>query len=361
MNEYYTRLNYTTNSSSVSVPVAYTNYQGNNIFLMEDIGGTTDTRTMTLTSINITDYTSLSLKALVAAQHSGSAYETTKHISFYANIDGAGEVLIGSFRGKTGDSPVNEYLYKDDNLNGTIDAGENTVLTSSFTEYNFNVSGAGTSLVITIKCILSTANEEGAYDNLRVIAGGVLPVELTSFTAKPTNNTVQLSWRTATEVNNFGFEIERASTSLGMTWDKKGFIQGHGNSNSPKSYTFTDVPNGGTEFKYRLKQIDFDGKYEYSPEVTVNLEVPAIFSVKQNFPNPFNPTTKIEFAVPIDNNVEIKVFNVLGMEVVTLLNEHRQVGTHSIEFNASNLASGIYFYKITSGKFSEIKKMILLR
>ncbi|MFA6596938.1 MAG: T9SS type A sorting domain-containing protein [Ignavibacteriaceae bacterium] len=193
----------------------------------------------------------------------------------------------------------------------------------------------------------------------------VLPVELTSFNAIISKSTVELNWQTATEVNNYGFEVERAATSLVMKWEKICFIQGHGNSNSPKEYSYADKPDGGSRFKYRLKQIDTDGKYEYSPEVEVSFNVPSDFSVKQNFPNPFNPTTKIEFSIPSDDNVQIKVFNVLGMEVATLLDEHRQAGTYSVEFStiggASNLSSGVYFYRIVSGKYSQIKKMILLR
>jgi len=185
-----------------------------------------------------------------------------------------------------------------------------------------------------------------------------LPVELTSFSVSAIKNTINLNWQTATEVNNYGFEIERIKND---NWEIIGFVQGHGNSNTPKEYSFTDKPNGGSKFMYRLKQIDTDGKYEYSPKVEVNLNAPVEFSIKQNFPNPFNPTTKIEFSIPSDNNVEIKVFNVLGMEVATLLNEHRQAGMHSVEFNASNLSSGIYFYKVVIGNYFEIKKMILLR
>lgn len=200
----------------------------------------------------------------------------------------------------------------------------------------------------------------GSSEVLQITTTGTLPVELTLFTVALIGNNVTLNWQTATEVNNYGFDVERTLADK-IQWEKLSFVQGHGNSNSPKEYSFTDVPNSGTEFKYRLKQIDFDGKYEYSPEVVVNLEVPTNFSVKQNFPNPFNPTTKIEFTIPTDNNVEIKVFNVLGMEVAILLNEHRQAGIHNIEFNASNLSSGIYFYKVVSGNFSEIKKMVLLR
>lgn len=192
-----------------------------------------------------------------------------------------------------------------------------------------------------------------------LVYGGVLPVELTTFSAKISDSNVILNWQTATEVNNYGFDVERRSDN--EVWKKIGFVQGSGNSNSPKKYSYIDKPNAGSSFNYRLKQIDTDGKYVYSPEVEVKLEDPADFSVKQNFPNPFNPATMIEYSIPSDNNVEIKVFNVLGMEVATLLNENEQAGVHSVEFDASNLSSGIYFYKIVSGNYYEIKKMILLR
>lgn len=199
---------------------------------------------------------------------------------------------------------------------------------------------------------------------------GALPVELTSFIAKISENKVTLNWQTATEIDNYGFEVQRTSTTStpGQTsivsnkkWEKIGFIAGHGNSNSPKEYSFIDNDVTSGRYLYRLKQIDIDGQFEFSKIVEVNFNFPVDFSVKQNFPNPFNPTTKIEFSIPSDNNVEIKIFNVLGMEVATLLNENKQAGTHSIEFNASNLSSGIYYYKVVSGNYSEIKKMILLR
>ena len=200
-----------------------------------------------------------------------------------------------------------------------------------------------------------------AIDNFTFTDAGLLPIELTSFTFSVLNNgIINLNWQTATEVNNYGFEVERTSLHK-INWEKIGFVQGNGNSNSPKNYSFTDKPIGGSEFKYRLKQIDFDGQYEYSPEVVVKLETPANFSLKQNFPNPFNPTTKIEFSIPLDNYVEIKIYNSLGAEVATLLNENRLAGRYSVEFNAGNLSSGVYFYKIVSGNYMDIKKLILLK
>jgi hypothetical protein len=196
------------------------------------------------------------------------------------------------------------------------------------------------------------------------ITTGALPVELTSFTTSTANKKVTLNWQTATEVNNYGFDIERTVETLHATslqWSKIGFIQGNGNSNSPKNYSFTDIPTGGTEFKYRLKQIDLDGKYEYSDVVNVTLAAPANFAIEQNFPNPFNPTTSIQYQVSGTSNVTIKVYDVLGKDVATLVNETKTPGKYEVKFDGSTLSSGIYFYKLTAGDFIQTKKLILMK
>lgn len=199
-----------------------------------------------------------------------------------------------------------------------------------------------------------------------------LPVELSVFTASVKDNNVTLNWRTITEVDNYGFHIERAiinepspngSQEVKITdWLSLGFVAGAGYSNSPKTYSFTDKNVSGGTYYYRLKQIDNIGNYKYSDivEVTVNHHSLS-FELFQNYPNPFNPATKIMFNIPSEDQVEIKVFNALGLEIATLINEKMPGGAHSIEFNAENLSSGIYFYRIISGKYSETKKMILLR
>ena len=187
-----------------------------------------------------------------------------------------------------------------------------------------------------------------------------VPVELITFIANVADKNVKLNWATATEINNYGFEIERKANNS-SNWNKVGFVAGNGNSNNVHNYSFTDLPTGGTNFMYRLKQVDNNGDFEYSPEVNVVLEIPQVFTVKQNFPNPFNPTTNIEYSIPEDNNVQVKIYNAIGMEVTTILNEFQQAGVHNVTFNAANFSSGIYFYKITSGNYSQIKKMILLR
>jgi hypothetical protein len=201
------------------------------------------------------------------------------------------------------------------------------------------------------------------------ITSGVLPVELVSFTAKYAEGKVLLSWQTATEVNNYGFNIERAFAetkhSASLRWETIAFVNGHGNSNSPKNYSFTDAKPTSGKVHYRLKQIDFDGKYEYSNAVEVNIETPKEFKLSQNFPNPFNPTTTIKFSIP--GNAEtpymtsLRVFDMLGREVATLVNEQKAPGNYEVKFDGSKLTSGIYCYRLTVGNKAEIKKMLYLK
>lgn len=197
-----------------------------------------------------------------------------------------------------------------------------------------------------------------------------LPVELTSFSANSIEGSkVSLNWETATEVNNYGFEIERQSvTDLDKTsklsedcWTSIGFINGSGNSNSPKQYSFVDeLISGGSNFAYRLKQIDIDGKFEYSDVVEVKV-LPTNFVLQQNYPNPFNPETKISYSVPSTNLITLSVFDVLGREVVKLVNEIQEQGVYEAGFDASQFPSGIYFYSLQAGEFTMTKKMMLLK
>jgi hypothetical protein len=196
-----------------------------------------------------------------------------------------------------------------------------------------------------------------------------LPVELYSFAANSKSNEVELNWTTATEVKNYGFEVERIrNEELGIrNWEKVGFVQGHGNSNSPNEYSFTDKPLGGSEFKYRLKQIDFDGKYEYSKEVEIDLGMPTKFSLEQNYPNPFNPSTVIRYTLPFESNVKLIVYNFIGEVVKELVNETVSSGYQEVRFEAGKLSSGIYFYILYTtsldGKqnYQSVKKMALIK
>jgi hypothetical protein len=204
------------------------------------------------------------------------------------------------------------------------------------------------------------------FDELRYVIDNILPVELISFTGSGTSSGVKLNWKTATEVNNFGFDIERklianSGVKISSDWKTIGFVEGNGNSNSPKTYSFFDYSASGiSSLHYRLKQIDNDGHYEYSQTIEVEL-TPNQFELKQNYPNPFNPTTTIEYYIAESEFVNLSIFNSLGEEVKTLVNMVQAQGKYKIEFDGGNLTSGIYYYKISAGSNFDIKKLVLLK
>lgn len=188
-----------------------------------------------------------------------------------------------------------------------------------------------------------------------------LPVELTSFTATAAAGKVNLVWTTATEINNSGFEIERSYD--GESYYAVGFVKGNGTTTEPKSYSFTDniEVNGTEQIFYRLKQVDYNGTFEYSDAVSVVLDIPTEFALGQNYPNPFNPSTKIKYSVPQNGLVSIIVYDLTGQVVASVVNEVKEPGNYEIDFNATGLSSGVYFYKMTANNFSQVKKMGILK
>jgi uncharacterized protein YkwD len=203
------------------------------------------------------------------------------------------------------------------------------------------------------------------YDFVDPCETSALPVELTTFTANLTDNKAELNWETATEVNNYGFEIERQNAELksqNSVWEKIGFVEGHGNSNSPKYYSFIDnsVDISG-KYLYRLKQIDIDGKFEYSPETEVNFGTPKKYELNQNYPNPFNPITTINYSLPTDGFLTLNIYDVLGREIAVLENGYQKAGNYTSSFDGSKLTSGIYLYTIKAGNFTSTKKMLLMK
>ena len=188
------------------------------------------------------------------------------------------------------------------------------------------------------------------------------PVELSLFTAVLIEDNVVLNWQTETEVDNYGFNIERSSPSHRTIWKTIGFVEGHGNSNSPKEYNFIDseVDQSGN-YSYRLKQIDNDGTFEYSDAVNVYVGTPEKFYLSQNYPNPFNPTTTIDYMISKDEKVSLKVYDLLGKEVASLVDEFKPAGAYSVTFNAEHLASGVFIYRIMAGEYVAVKRMLLLK
>lgn len=241
----------------------------------------------------------------------------------------------------------------------------NTIISESTSGYLFEVDAAGNTVWSynrggEIPRVLRYAPD---YPGL-----AALPVELTSFTAIENNGVVDLHWTTSTETNNLGFEVQRGR-------DKNqflviGYVDGNGTSTQSKNYSFSDNAVSFGAYYYRLKQIDTDGTFTYSDVVEVNVPDPAEFILSQNYPNPFNPETVIEFTIPVLNAdteaailVQLKVYDVLGKEIATLVNEYKTAGTYqsSINSRAYSLTSGIYFYRLSAGEFVQTKRMILVK
>ncbi len=196
---------------------------------------------------------------------------------------------------------------------------------------------------------------------------GPLPVRLSSFTFSVSKNNVILNWTTEAELDNSGFDIERRSILNGAEeWKKIAFVTGSGTSNTSNSYLYEDKKLQTASYKYRLKQIDFNGNYEYfTLESDVVITAPNIFSMSQNYPNPSNPKSKIDYEIPVDGIVTIKLYDILGRETISIVHEIKLAGFYSAEFDGTDLASGVYFYSIVvegnSQKFFKTMKLILVK
>jgi hypothetical protein len=192
-----------------------------------------------------------------------------------------------------------------------------------------------------------------------------VPVELTEFTGNIVpGNKILLEWKTATEVNNYGFELQRSEFDLqSPDWKKITFVEGYGNSNSPKEYSFLDEGISYGKYLYRLKQIDNDGTFEYSSEIEVDAdELPNGLVLEQNYPNPFNPSTTIRFAIDESVPAVLQVYDALGNQIAELFNEQTEAGKiYNLEFEGGNLSSGIYFYKLETPSHTIHKKMLLIK
>lgn len=205
--------------------------------------------------------------------------------------------------------------------------------------------------------------EQNIYEAMNKYATS-LPVELTAFSADVAVNNVSLSWTTETEVNNHGFEIQRqvVRNDVASEWAIRGFIDGEGTSSESKNYSFVDDANDidAQVLRYRLKQIDYDGSFSYSETVEVTLP-PTEFALHQNFPNPFNPSTAIEYAIAQEGMVTLDIYNSIGENVATLLNKQHEAGNYKVTFNAASLPNGIYFYTLHANGNTITKKMMLVK
>jgi len=248
--------------------------------------------------------------------------------------------------------------------------GESTCLDAGNDSYNsqtYDIRGTGYSRKLNKADALSVGTiDMGAYEYK--CGTDPLPVELTSFATSTNGAAVKLDWKTATEVNNYGFEIERR-TIFSSAWAKIGFVAGNGTSNAPHSYSYADNTATSGKYVYRLKQVDNDGAFKYSGESEISLNTPAATALHQNYPNPFNPSTQISYDIAALSNVRLAVYDLLGREVAVLVNRQMEPGNYTAEFNGAGLASGLYFYRLDArqttnaqaGSYTVTKKFTLMK
>ncbi|MDY0083335.1 MAG: T9SS type A sorting domain-containing protein [Ignavibacteriaceae bacterium] len=260
--------------------------------------------------------------------------------------------------------------------NPYVKIAETDLITHSFEDTNVNLDE-----IYTYRIKLIAMGNNSIYGNeATAYVPDYVPVELLSFTASVINNDLTLNWTTATETNNSGFQIERSKKldARSEAWQSIEFVSGNGTTTKPHIYSYTDKNLSAGKYLYRLKQIDFDGTFEYSKTVEAEISSPNEFVLEQNYPNPFNPSTKIRYSIPTPPSssplikernevgfVTLKVYDILGNEVATLVNEQKPAGTYEVEFNLASsnkhLASGTYFYQLKASSFLETKKMVYLK
>jgi hypothetical protein len=358
--------------------VNFSNYEGNFVYVyidnIEIYEAPENTSTQTITANNTTQYTFGSTGITIK-------FEAGNSQNLTINVD-----QINSSPGVNGSLPSG--------VNQTISKYWNIALTSGSVTtgvYSISIDVTGISGINSPKDIylLKRTNSNSEWQNLgkpsftegnlctwtgqtsfsEFTLGGdsenPLPVELNSFTAKVERNSVSLTWQTSTEVDNYGFEIEKSENSnvKSKTWQTVGFIQGQGNSNSPHSYSFTDEKLNFGKYSYRLKIINTDGFFEYSSEIEAEIGLPNEYYLSQNYPNPFNPTTKIEYQLPVNSEVKIELYSITGERAATLVNHQQEAGYYTIEVNASKLrlASGVYVYRMVAANNSNAKTYINTR
>ncbi|MFZ1517970.1 MAG: YCF48-related protein [Ignavibacteriaceae bacterium] len=280
----------------------------------------------------------------------------------YTTIDG-GDNWLSKFTGTSSDLKSISIIEQNKIW---IAGSDGTILFTSDGGTDWSLVNSITSRDLNSICFIDENNgwvvgEDGTIFKYKL--DSVIPVELIGFNNFVSANTVKLTWQTASETNNAGFQVERKKIedSQNDLWENIRFIEGYGTTSELQSYTYIDDNLIPGKYRYRLKQIDFNGIFEYSNEIEAEIISPKSFALEQNYPNPFNPTTSIQYAIASSQYVQLKVYDILGNEVSTLVNEVKSAGTYQIIFDASDLSSGTYFYRLQAGSFVETKKMILLR
>jgi len=280
----------------------------------------------------------------------------------FFNAGGTGTLDAGAQTAATFNYPVGSWFLVQVVVNLNADQAQFWVNGTMVYQWQWTLGalGGGGSLQLNANDFYGyVATDQFFIDDYTLIDLLGVPVELTAFTATANNGSVVLNWSTATETNNHMFEIERKAEQ--GEYFTIGYVNGAGTTTEPQNYTFTDKSVSTGKYFYRLKQIDFDGRYQYSSEVEVDVTGPLTFNLEQNYPNPFNPSTTINYSVPEAGNVILSVYNTVGEEVAKLVNGYSEAGRFNVTFDAPNLPSGVYLYKLQSANTVLTKKMMLLK
>ncbi len=327
---------------------------------------------------------------IVVVNSAGNYGDNTSHNTLGAPADGDSVIAAGAV-GYSGSrasfssvGPTVDGRVKPDIMalgSGNVVASpysDNTYTSASGTSFSCPLSAGVAALILCANPTLTpmqvrdamreTASQSNSPDNL--MGWGILnaldavnyfptPVELSSFSASIVNGSVNLMWTTATEKNNRGFEVQRKSAGSG--YSVIGFVEGNGTVTTPNHYTYTDNSDIRGIYTYRLKQDDFDGKFTYSNEITVNVPAASDFVLQQNYPNPFNPSTMIKYSVPEASNVKLTMYDALGRQVKVLSNEYMEAGNYSYTLNADGLSSGVYIVRLSAGISNKVIKITLAK
>ncbi len=294
------------------------------------------------------------------SQSTGMEWITTDYINYasYAKDISDNDIIVGYVSIGVGNYNAfikrpewNDIAFLKDYL---IDSLGITGISNWYFAFANSISADGNKIIGTAYDL-----QTGSPHAYLLIIDNALPVELASFSANKLGNSVELNWSTVTETNNLGFSIERKTEN--SSWSEIGFVSGRGTTTEQSYYSYTDNSVTSNTYYFRLKQMDYDGSFEYSNIIEIDVNPIKEYSLNQNYPNPFNPSTTIEFNISKQALVNLSVYNLLGEKVATLINDTMESGSHKVEFNASGLASGIYLVKMTSGNFSDVIKINLLK
>ncbi len=319
---------------------------------------------------------------LATAVFNGVTASSWQEVSFSTAVPiAAGDTYIASYNTSTGRYAATTGFFTAAATNGSLSypagAGPGTVVggglgngvytfvgafpDSSNNDANYwvDVRFVPSTYTFTLTSVTDALGSENTTpQTLTVTACSTLPVTLTTLSATPKDNsTVILQWSTSSESNNRGFEIQRSTD--GRNWSMIGFVNGAGNSSTTMNYSYKDENLSARHYYYRLKQIDIDNRFVYSPTVSAILDGKETFVLEQNYPNPFRNETILKFTLPRASKVNLSLFDMNGRLVKTLINGSKESGTHAISFNAGSLSSGLYYYRLQTGDFSAVKKMTI--